>query len=752
MKKVFKLMIVAVAFLIALPYSLVEACTGFIIGKDLTKDGYTIFGRTEDLEEHHNKNFVIIPAQTYEDGEVLHDREANQTYKHAKEEYAYYTFYDGDRNSLYGFYGEHGFNEFGVAITATVSAKYNDKIKLVDPYVSTGLTEAVMTNLVLPRVKTAREGIEFIAKTIDEVGAKEGNIVVIADKNETWYMEILSGHQYAAIKFPDNKFAVFPNTFYLGAIDDFKEEDIIISKDLVKTAKTAGSYVERDGKFHVAASYAPPIDDRNRSRTYAGIKNLDPTSKVTYEDDLYELLQSPTDPNKKYTVKDAMALQRDRFENLDKKFVPDDLKGKISLKPGEEYKYSLGNKNVMEAHIYEMRKDIPAEFGGVLWVAMDASRNNAYIPFYGNMKETHKSFQVMNVNYDPNSFYWVADNIDNMASSFPDLFGNTIQEMWKEYEAEAAEELAKQNAYYLEAQLAPDHASFEVTKDALERTEKLFKKMKAVEAEMEAKIKEAGKPYKKFEDGEVPPVFNEVKEKEFITEETEEVPDPAEQIEGKKVRIKSVLKHGIKYEVNPDAPIGRDKIKQQGVDGSMERVVDKNGDQETVLETVKHEPSVPQIIVVGTGLITTQTIPEYTVIDFEVETIEDDTLEKGKTEIVQEGKPGMHVVATRYYKLNNKDYKEEVVYDGVTTEAVKQIVKVGTKVVEEPTPAPEPKPEPAPEPEPKPEPKPEQGKEQSKGDSKKLPKSGMDMLSPLAASGMILAGLGALFEERKRRN
>ena len=54
----------------------------------------------------------------------------------------------------------------------------------------------------------------------------------------------------------------------------------------------------------------------DRSRTYAGITLLDPKSKVTYEDDEYELFRSPTDPNKKFTLEDAFALQRNRFEHL----------------------------------------------------------------------------------------------------------------------------------------------------------------------------------------------------------------------------------------------------------------------------------------------------------------------------------------------------------------------------------------------------------------------------------------------------
>ena len=35
------------------------ACTGIIVGKNLTTDGSFIFGRNEDLEPDHNKTFVV---------------------------------------------------------------------------------------------------------------------------------------------------------------------------------------------------------------------------------------------------------------------------------------------------------------------------------------------------------------------------------------------------------------------------------------------------------------------------------------------------------------------------------------------------------------------------------------------------------------------------------------------------------------------------------------------------------------------
>ncbi len=80
------------------------------------------------------------------------------------------------------------------------------------------------------------------------------------------------------------------------------KENVIASKDVEKVAKESGNYkTDKDGNFHIAKSYGPDMLRGDRSRTYAGITLLDPNSKVTYEDDEYELFRSPTDPNKKFT-------------------------------------------------------------------------------------------------------------------------------------------------------------------------------------------------------------------------------------------------------------------------------------------------------------------------------------------------------------------------------------------------------------------------------------------------------------------
>ena len=518
MKKwLFKLSLVAMTFLL-LPVQAVQACCGFIIGRQLTKDGTTLFGRTEDYPYYpnggkHNKNYMVVDAKNYKEGDQLEDESNGFTYPHAASEMKYTATYDSARgDGSNGAFGEHGFNEAGVSMTSTVTAIPNKKVLKTDPLTENGIPEAAMLDVVLPRVKSAREGVEFLAKVIEEKGSAEGNVVVFADQKETWYMEILSGHQYVAVKVPEDKYAVFANTYYLGHVDLNDKENVIASKDVEKVAKESGNYkTDKDGNFHIAKSYGPEkYAEGDRSRTYAGITLLDPNSKVTYEDDEYELFRSPTDPNKKFTLEDAFALQRNRFEHLNGRFVPDDQigvkkqgdDGSNDTVRKDQYKYALGNENVIDAHVYQINPNLPKSFGGTVWLGMGPSRNTPYVPFYGNVKDTYKAFKPQTATYDPNSWYWTVWHIDQMAINNQDLFGKSIQNHWKALEEQLIIEQKVSDSKY--AALKADEAAAKavedkVTEDALARSERLFKQFKQYESELSATLKEAGRtddPYR----------------------------------------------------------------------------------------------------------------------------------------------------------------------------------------------------------------------------------------------------------------
>ena len=491
MKKFIFRLTILLSALFLFPFQAVEACTGFIVGKNLTADGSTLYGRTEDLEPHHNKVYKVHPAKDNKAGAKLIDEANGFEWQLPARSYKYTSV--SDVTPKEGIFDEVGFNEHGVSISATVSAKANKAIQKVDPYVKKGLAESIMTTVVLPHVKTAREGVELIAEIVKKQGAAEGNIVTIADKTGVWYMEILSGHQYVAIKYPDDKYSVFPNTFFLGSVDFNDKENVIASENVEKVARDANSYKEIDGKFHISQSYNPPMSEADRSRAWAGIKALNPDAPVNYDDKYFDLLQSS---NKKISVADVMRMQRNRFEGtqfkpldqmeLDGKGIPQ--RGKVD----PVYKYPLGNPNVMEAHIFQLKDNIPASMGGgTMWLSVGSPRFAPYLPYYGNITNTYSAYQVDTTKYDKNSWYWVASHIYDMAAKHQKLFGNSVQEKWKALEAQWIEEQAKADEQYAAAGGA---SSEEVTAASMARAEKVFKEMKALEAEMEEKIKNEQTP------------------------------------------------------------------------------------------------------------------------------------------------------------------------------------------------------------------------------------------------------------------
>ena len=401
-KKVSKTLLSTVLIGLVLSQQAVEACSAFIIGKGLTKDGSFLYGRTEDYpyphedgtQQHtHNKNFFVNPAKDYKEGDVLLDASNGTVYPHLKHEYKYTVVADDSRDTKEGIFSEHGFNEHGVSMTATVTATPRNEVvggkapkvaadgrvlegpeneveyPAIDPLVETGVTEAIVTDLILPRVKTAKEAAQLLAKEIDEKGSAEGNIIVFADKNELWYMEIYSGHEYVAFKYPDDKYSVFPNTYFLGKVNINDKENIIASKGIIETAKKAGVFVgdESKGEIDLAATYAPPLENGDRSRVYAGIKLLNPSSNVTYQDRRYEFLQDS--PRRDFTVIDGLNVQRNRFETLNGELVPDDQVPGYDTKtdayrkkadPSDpnygKYAYAPGNENVIDPHVYQINQ------------------------------------------------------------------------------------------------------------------------------------------------------------------------------------------------------------------------------------------------------------------------------------------------------------------------------------------------------------------------------------------------------------
>lgn len=123
-----------------------------------------------------------------------------------------------------GLMEEDGINEYHVAMSATESTESNQLVLGFDPLVKDGLNEDAMLTVVLPFVKTAREGVQRLGDLIAKYGSGESNGVLFADDDEAWYFENGSGHYWVAQRVPDDCYAVIANQISLQEID-FNDPD-----------------------------------------------------------------------------------------------------------------------------------------------------------------------------------------------------------------------------------------------------------------------------------------------------------------------------------------------------------------------------------------------------------------------------------------------------------------------------------------------------------------------------------------------
>lgn len=408
------------------------ACTGVIVGKNVSEDGSMMLARNEDFGSAANpKTFIVKKRATNPEGATLKNPDTGFMTYIPRNTFKYTLMPDADQD--YGVFGEAGFNEFGVMTSTTLSASANDEILKVDPYVKGGITEPDMASLILMQSKTARQGIEVIAKIIDEKGAGEGNIIYVADKNEMWYMEIYTGHQYVAVKVPQDVYAVIANAFYLGNVD-LNSKDVIASKGILEVPKNSKLLKEKDGKFHLAMTYRDKLNHYNQIRMYQGQKRFNPSDNTKYDvNTTFELFRKP---ERKIKLKDVMNVLRDRYD-------------------GTEFTYQktyrpIGIDVNLESHIFQIKDNIPSEIGGVMWLSMGTVEHSPYLPYYGNITDTAKAFQVRSPKYTKNSYYWVMKTLNTLGKTDRKHVGDGIKAYWEKYENKVISENEKTEKKLLE--------------------------------------------------------------------------------------------------------------------------------------------------------------------------------------------------------------------------------------------------------------------------------------------------------------
>ncbi|MCT6810430.1 MAG: C69 family dipeptidase, partial [Bifidobacterium sp.] len=213
-------------------------CTTLLIGKHASYDGSTIIARNEDSAngEFRPKRFVLVTP----DQQPRHYRSViSHLEMDLPEDPMRYTSVP---NAVLdqGLWAEAGVNSANVAMSATETITTNERVLGADPLVEFtpsqghpgdegylaevpgGIGEEDLVTIVLPYIRSAREGVLRLGSLLERYGTYEMNGIAFSDVDEIWWMETVGGHHWIAKRVPDDSYVTMPNQ--LG-IDEFDLDD-----------------------------------------------------------------------------------------------------------------------------------------------------------------------------------------------------------------------------------------------------------------------------------------------------------------------------------------------------------------------------------------------------------------------------------------------------------------------------------------------------------------------------------------------
>jgi dipeptidase len=427
-------------------------CTTILVGKNASYDGSTIVARNEDScnGEFTPKRFAVVlpheqPTEYHSVISHLNITLPNDPLR-----------YTSLPNALLdeGLWAAAGVNAANVGMSATETITSNPRVLAADPlveYVAArgtagspdyeperpgGIGEEDMVTLVLPYIRSAREGVLRLGKLLEEHGTYEMNGIAFHDVNEIWWLETIGGHHWIARRVPDDCYVTMPNQ--LG-IDRFDLEDAfgagkeyLCSPDLrdfmarnhldltLRYETGMGPDGERPHTFNPRHAFGSASDADhvyNTPRAWALQRYFNPRSGswdgpdagLVPESDYIPWCQRP---ERKITIEDikyALSLhyQGTPYDPYGRPGVPD-LRG--LYRP-------IGINRTSQLSATQLCGSLPADTCAVQWIAFGSNPFNAFVPLFANVDEAPEYFATTDKTVSTDSFYWANRLIGALADA-----------------------------------------------------------------------------------------------------------------------------------------------------------------------------------------------------------------------------------------------------------------------------------------------------------------------------------------------
>lgn len=378
-------------------YRQLTACTSVLVGKKATADGSTMIARNEDSQAAWPKHLTIHPRQTVQQAPHFVSKDTGFTIDLPLES-AKYTA-TPEWTDEFGLFEEDGINEYGVSMSGTESAYSNSRVLGFDPYVTNGIAEEAIITVVLPYIKTAREGVQRLGDIVSQYGTTESNGILFADADEVWYLETGSGHHWMAQRIPDDSYAVVANQLAIQVVDFNQPEHFMFSDGIQDFA--ANNHLWQPGTpFNFRDIFGTKDQSDliyNTPRVWYGQHLLTPSVEQTPQDfNLPFLLQADAP----IQVEDVAKILGSHYEGT----VYDPIGHGT---PQEKHAFRpVSLAKTQESHILQIRPNLPVDVSGLHWLAMGVTAQSVYVPFYAGADDVPVNYQKGTKDYSTDSIYW----------------------------------------------------------------------------------------------------------------------------------------------------------------------------------------------------------------------------------------------------------------------------------------------------------------------------------------------------------
>lgn len=388
-----------------------SSCTSILIGKKASIDGTIMIGRNEDAKAAWPKRMVVHPHGDLPTTFVSKDTGLKLTLPKGSAKYTA----TPEWTSKYGLFEEDGINEYNVAMSATESAYSNQLVLGFDPLVKHGLNEEAMVTVVLPFVKTAREGVKRLGDLVAKYGTGETNGVLFADDQEAWYLETGAGHYWVAQRIPDDAYAVVANQLAIQEVD-FNDPDNFMFHPGIQQFVDDHHLNPHPETFNFREIFGTA--DRSDAiystpRVWYGHQMFSPKACA---DEQPESMELPfiVKPERKLSIIDAENYLASHYEGTPYDPLGKDPSGKlyrpISLAKTQESHILQTNRHGLNIH----------------WLAMGVANESTYVPFFQGVDKLPAPYHRGKLPAQLNSAYWIFKHASVLVDShlhdfLPDL-------------------------------------------------------------------------------------------------------------------------------------------------------------------------------------------------------------------------------------------------------------------------------------------------------------------------------------------